>query len=96
MVYYMYFITFKPATFILKMKENTYVYIFIFRHVFVRSIFIPAFRIPPDFDDTFVNMGLGGLLMQFSNAFSEGLSTWRKHNANLHNVFENLKKYSYR
>jgi len=63
---------------------------------FVRSIFVPAFRIPPDFDDTFVNMGLGGLLMQFSYAFPEGLSTWRKHNANLHKVFENLKKYAYR
>jgi hypothetical protein len=59
-------------------------------------MFTLAFRIPPDFDDTFVNIGLGSLLSLFREDFPDGFQTWTKQNSNLTSVFEKVKKYAYR
>ena len=59
-------------------------------------MFALAFRIPPDFDDTFVNIGLGSLLFMFRVDFPAGFQTWMKQNSNLTSVFEKVKKYAYR
>ncbi|KAH3782482.1 hypothetical protein DPMN_160397 [Dreissena polymorpha] len=51
--------------------------------------------IPPDFDDTFVNLGLGLLLAEMKDEFTETLAQWRSQNTNVTSVFEALKKYAY-
>lgn len=53
-----------------------------------------AFHIPPDFDDTFVNIGLGSLLKesQFTDLYKE----WKNVNTNITSAFTALKKYAYR
>lgn len=61
-----------------------------------KDIFALAFHIPPDFDDTFVNIGLGGLLAAFQQDFSEESSLWKQQNQNLSSVFGSLKRYAYR
>ena len=61
-----------------------------------RDTYIKAFHIPADFDDTFVNIGLGSLLKEKSRSFPKSFSTWSERNSNLHSVFPILKKYAYR
>lgn len=57
-----------------------------------------AFRIPADFDDTFVNLGLGALLSRYAaaNHSSTPYLTWSKNNPNLTQAMAVLKKYAYR
>ncbi|XP_076085251.1 uncharacterized protein LOC143056058 [Mytilus galloprovincialis] len=59
-----------------------------------KDIFLQAFHIPPDFDDTFVNIGLGSLLKesQFIDLYKE----WNNVNTNITSAFTALKKYAYR
>lgn len=62
---------------------------------FHRDMFAAAFHIPPDFDDTFVNIGLGSLLKEipgYSNLFAK----WQSTNSNLTSVLHALKRYAYR
>jgi len=62
-----------------------------------RGGYFQAFHIPPDFDDTFVNMGLGSLLYSAQKDFPDAWDTWRSQNTNLTaSVFDALKKYAYR
>ncbi|KAK7505582.1 hypothetical protein BaRGS_00003327 [Batillaria attramentaria] len=61
-----------------------------------RSGYTRAFHIPPDFDDTFVNLGLGALLTDLGPELPEALSRWRHHNTNLTSVLDALKSYAYR
>ncbi|CAG5118557.1 unnamed protein product, partial [Candidula unifasciata] len=60
------------------------------------STYLMAFRLPPDFDDTFVNLALGSLLHQQKDEFPVAWSQWRSHNPNITSVFDALKKYAYR
>ncbi|KAK7505581.1 hypothetical protein BaRGS_00003326 [Batillaria attramentaria] len=62
----------------------------------MQSLFTQAFHIPPDFDDTFVNLGLGALLTDLGPELPEALSRWRHHNTNLTSVLDALKSYAYR
>ncbi|CAC5386437.1 unnamed protein product [Mytilus coruscus] len=59
-----------------------------------KDIFLRAFHIPPDFDDTFVNIGFGSLLKesQFTDLYKE----WTTLNTNVTSAFTALKKYAYR
>ena len=55
-----------------------------------------AFRIPADFDDTLVNVGLGAMLANQRDNFPDAYTYWLQNNTNLEFVFESIKKYSYR
>ncbi|XP_061197949.1 uncharacterized protein LOC133206058 [Saccostrea echinata] len=61
-----------------------------------KDTYIKAFHIPPDFDDTFVNIGMGSLLKEMSKSFPQSFKTWMKRNSNLTSVLTALKKYAYR
>jgi len=52
--------------------------------------------IPPDFDDTFVNLGLGSLLAEMKDEFPETHAQWMSQNTNVTSVFDAVKKYAYR
>ncbi|CAL1548907.1 unnamed protein product, partial [Lymnaea stagnalis] len=61
-----------------------------------KAMFLQAFHIPPDFDDTFVNLGLGSILYQLRETFPSAWGLWNNQNRNLTSVFDALKKYAYR
>jgi len=61
-----------------------------------RKTYLQAFQIPPDFDDTSVNLGLGSLLYTAKDDFPEAWETWSSQNTNITSVFDALKKYAYR
>ncbi|XP_012938109.1 uncharacterized protein LOC101859330 [Aplysia californica] len=61
-----------------------------------RETFARAFHIPPDFDDTFVNLGLGSLLYQMKDTIPGAWEIWSSQNTNISSVFTALKKYAYR
>ncbi|XP_061197307.1 uncharacterized protein LOC133205493 [Saccostrea echinata] len=60
-----------------------------------KGIFSAAFHIPPDFDDTFVNIGLGSLLKGIPE-YVDLYNKWRDTNSNVTSVLQALKKYAYR
>ncbi|XP_060587318.1 uncharacterized protein LOC132742840 [Ruditapes philippinarum] len=60
------------------------------------SGYLQAFMIPPDFDDTFVNLGLGALLAEMKDHFPASHAQWQSQNTNVSSVFDALKKYAYR
>lgn len=62
---------------------------------FHRDMFAAAFHIPPDFDDTFVNIGLGSLLKEIPG-YSDLFAKWQSTNSNLTSVLHALKRYAYR
>ena len=64
--------------------------------LYSRHGYLGAFLIPPDFDDTFVNLGLGSLLQELQADFPDAHAQWRAQNTNVTSVFDALKKYAYR
>nr|KAG5710699.1 hypothetical protein BaRGS_035101 [Batillaria attramentaria] len=62
----------------------------------MRSTFQRAFHIPPDFDDTFVNMGLGSLLADLGDDMPDALALWREQNSNVTSALDALRQYAYR
>ncbi|GFN84641.1 hypothetical protein PoB_001114700 [Plakobranchus ocellatus] len=62
----------------------------------MKDLYLQAFHIPPDFDDTFVNIGVGSLLFQMKDEFPNAWDLWHKLNINVTSVFHFLKKYAYR
>lgn len=64
--------------------------------MFFRDIYIKVFYIFVDFDDIFVNIGLGLLLKENLKFFLKFYKFWIKRNFNLNLVFIVLKKYVYR
>ena len=64
--------------------------------IFFRSGYLHAFMIPPDFDDTFVNIGLGALLSEMKEDFPDTHAQWISQNTNITSVYDALKKYAYR
>ncbi|CAI9741459.1 Hypothetical predicted protein [Octopus vulgaris] len=62
----------------------------------MKKTLIQAFHIPPDFDDTFVNLALGAILTEMKADFPEQHKTWLQHNTNITSIFDALKKYAYR
>ena len=67
-----------------------------YMHLFFRSGYLHAFMIPPDFDDTFVNIGLGALLSEMKEDFPDTHAQWMSQNTNITSVYNALKKYAYR
>ncbi len=63
--------------------------------VYFRKIEMEAFRLPPDFDDSLLNAGLGSLLFS-SNLPVEVYNNWKEANKNYTYIFKALKKYAYR
>ncbi|XP_022091387.1 uncharacterized protein LOC110979682 isoform X2 [Acanthaster planci] len=57
---------------------------------------LPAFKIPADFDDTFVNIGLGCLLKQLGSRSPSLYQLWESGNTEANTVFQLLKTYAYR
>ena len=58
-----------------------------------------AFHIPADFDDIFVNLGFGTLLLNYANQTNHLqalFQTWLKNNTNFVEAVALLKKYAYR
>ena len=57
-----------------------------------------SFAIPADFDDTFVNLGLGALLKHYTSVetFSESYQEWKYENPDISQVKSVLTKYGYR
>ncbi|KAK7104725.1 hypothetical protein V1264_019392 [Littorina saxatilis] len=62
----------------------------------MRSTFEQAFHIPSDFDDTFVNLGLGALLKDLSKDLPGASSQWSAKNTNVTSVLDALRQYVYR
>ena len=62
---------------------------------YFRDEYLNVFKIPPDFDDTFVNIGLGSLLINGGHYPVRALQ-WKNKNQNLTSVFDSLKRYAYR
>ncbi|KAK3105355.1 hypothetical protein FSP39_023292 [Pinctada imbricata] len=61
-----------------------------------REGYAHVFHIPPDFDDTSVNLGLGSLLKDLITEFPQSSVLWQSKNSNLSSVFNGLKHYAYR
>ncbi|KAL5014185.1 hypothetical protein ScPMuIL_008455 [Solemya velum] len=61
-----------------------------------RDGYLTAFQVPADFDDTFVNVGLGSLLREMAPDFPESNSFWTQRNRNLTFIFSELKRVAYR
>ncbi|XP_061196590.1 uncharacterized protein LOC133204863 [Saccostrea echinata] len=55
-----------------------------------------VFHIPPDFDDTSVNLGLGSLLKEYITDFPDSSVLWQTQNSNLSSIFNALKHYAYK
>ncbi|KAL3861277.1 hypothetical protein ACJMK2_007320 [Sinanodonta woodiana] len=62
----------------------------------VRTMYLGAFLLPPDFDDTFVNLGLGSLLSSLADDLPQSYEQWRSQNTNISSIFSALKRFAYR
>ena len=61
-----------------------------------RESYKHVFQIPPDFDDTSVNLGLGSLLKDFIVDFPTSSALWQSRNSNLSSIFTSMKHYAYK
>ena len=52
------------------------------------SAFKDVFQIPPDFDDTYLNIGLGVQLKLFQNKYPSIYSQWVKSNSNIKKLID--------
>lgn len=55
-----------------------------------------VFQIPPDFDDTSVNLGMGSLIRDMALEFPQSNAKWQIKHSNLSSVFSALKYYAYK
>ncbi|XP_071949300.1 uncharacterized protein [Antedon mediterranea] len=58
--------------------------------------YFSAFLIPSDFDDTYLNIGMGAILKNCQKDFPTLYNTWSKQNTNYQTAFQDLKKFAYR
>ncbi|XP_071111866.1 uncharacterized protein [Haliotis cracherodii] len=77
----------------LGLKDIEYIMVRLMRS---RDGYMSVFHVPPDFDDTFLNIGLGSMLKETSHTFPEASDLWKSQNSNLTSVFDALKRYAYR
>ena len=61
-----------------------------------RDICLNTFHVPADFDCSFVNIGFGSLLANYSIISSGPYQAWYTNNSNFVQAFEVLKTYTYR
>ena len=57
--------------------------------------FADVFHIPPDFDDTYLNLGLGSTLSKVSDIYPTAIASWLANNTNVDHLIEITEKYSY-
>ncbi|KAL5014184.1 hypothetical protein ScPMuIL_008454 [Solemya velum] len=62
----------------------------------MREMYLTVFQVPPDFDDTFVNIGIGSLLREMRSEFPESNLFWTQKNSNLTFIFSEMKRVAYR
>ncbi|KAK3602716.1 hypothetical protein CHS0354_017158 [Potamilus streckersoni] len=62
----------------------------------IRTMYLDAFLLPPDFDDTFVNLGVGSLLSSLADELPQSYQQWRSQNTNISSIFSALKRFAYR
>ena len=55
-----------------------------------------AFCIPPDFDDSYLNLGLGATLQKLSNIYPKSFSSWLNNNTDVAHLIDVTSKYAYR
>jgi hypothetical protein len=60
------------------------------------NTFLYAYRIPPDIDDTSVNMGLTALLHKLRPQLNEKIDSWLEINQDYKTLFDKVKYYAYR
>jgi hypothetical protein len=58
--------------------------------------FASIFGITPDFDDTYLNLGLGALLTKFSTEYPTSVSNWLNINRDMKRLIDLTLKYSYK
>lgn len=57
---------------------------------------IKAFCIPPDFDDTYLNLGLGATLYKLKNVYPTSYESWIKNNTDIQHLIEVTNRYAYK
>jgi hypothetical protein len=57
---------------------------------------IIAFCIPPDFDDTYLNLGMGASLYKLRSKYSRAYENWLANNTNVEHLVDVTTKYAYR
>jgi hypothetical protein len=62
----------------------------------ISSSFEDAFEIPPDFDDTYLNIGLGVQLKILQNKYPSIYSRWLQTNSNMKKLIDLTLRYAYR
>jgi hypothetical protein len=62
----------------------------------ISSSFENAFEIPPDFDDTYLNIGLGVQLKLLQNKFPSIYLRWLQTNSNMKKLIDLTLRYAYR
>lgn len=55
-----------------------------------------AFCIPPDFDDSYLNLGLGATLQKLSTVYPSTFKSWLKNNTDVAHLIEVTTKYAYK
>ena len=60
--------------------------------------YLNAFQIPADFDDTYLNIGLGSALFKLQDIYPNGFSLWNKNsqNQNIKVLIDHTLKYAYK
>ena len=54
-----------------------------------------VFCIPPDFDDTYLNLGLGATLSKLKYQYPKTYTNWLQNNSNIDHLVEITVKYAY-
>lgn len=57
---------------------------------------LDAFHIPPDFDDTYLNLGLGATLNKLNNKYPLAYKSWLFNNSDFEHLINVTSKYAYR
>lgn len=55
-----------------------------------------AFKIPPDFDDTYLNLAMGSALKRLSGKYPHAYKSWLANNTNCQHLIDVTSKYAYR
>ena len=56
---------------------------------------LDVFCIPPDFDDTYLNLGLGATLSKLKSQYPDIYANWLKNNSNIDHLTKVTVKYAY-
>ena len=60
------------------------------------STILDAFCIPPDFDDTYLNLGIGATLSKVADIYPEAYGSWLSGNSDVDELIKLTTRYAYR